>query len=795
MRRTLPVALVLCLIILGSLLLRAQDASLRGVVTDATGAVLPNATVILLDRGAVSVAITATRSDGSFAFGTVAPGQYTVAVERAGFQRREIIVSLPLSSNAPLQMEMKAAGPGTTIMVTTESGSFRSADASSATKMEIPIREIPQGIGVVDQALIQSQQETHFADAAENISGVYRDVLAAGDVGNALTVRGLPLGVFSNYFEDGFIFDGMVPTDSTDVERIEVLKGPPSVVYGRAASGGVINLITKEPLPTRFAHLSMQGDSFGSLRPTVDLTGPLGSSEKFLYRVNGEYGSTQNFRDFFHDRRYFLAPQLTWKPDASTSVRVELQYMHGKTTTDYGIPGLDDRPASVSISNFYGEPWQYSLLQKKVGTVDASRTLGNNWIVRSRFRGADTNWDYLDTSAGYLLPDNETFTRYSEDAAYPLRFYDWQTDSAGLFKTGSIEHNVLIGFEYGHEKVVQDAIFADAPSINLYHPIPFSYTRPDQATLIENFLNPSSPDYFPLDGTTKLISRGGYFQDHITLLPALKALIGARVEGFTQRYDEVDYGTHTTQGNVAFLPRIGCTYQPKEPVTFYASWSRSFSPTLAAQFTPGGTPFPSEYGQQYEGGVRTSELQGRLSSTLSLYRIEAHNLLITNPGNPLASIQIGKTISRGVEFETSGRILPGWDMTFAYAYNLARIAEDATYPARNIFQNAPRHGGSLWTVYEVQHGALTGLKFGGGVSARSHRFVDPSDDLVLPGYGRVDATAGYLFGPEHKGGKMFDLSVNIENLTNRSYFQSGNTPNVIFPGSPINAVSGLEVRF
>jgi outer membrane receptor protein involved in Fe transport len=143
---------------------------------------------------------------------------------------------VPLSSDTPLQIEMRPAGPGTTITVTAESGTFRSADASSATKMEIPIREIPQGIGVVDQSLIQSQQDTHFADAAENTSGVYRDVLAAGDVGNALTIRGLPLGVFSSYFEDGFVFDGMVPTDSTDVERIEVLKGPSSVLYGRVAS-------------------------------------------------------------------------------------------------------------------------------------------------------------------------------------------------------------------------------------------------------------------------------------------------------------------------------------------------------------------------------------------------------------------------------------------------------------------------------------------------------------------------------------------------------------------------------
>ena len=157
------------------------------------------------------------------------------------------------------------------------------------------------------------------------------------------------------------------------------------------------------------------------------------------------------------------------------------------------------------------------------------------------------------------------------------------------------------------------------------------------------------------------------------------------------------------------LPRIGVTYQPIQPLTFYASWSRSFSPTLAAQFTPGGQPFQPEYGHQYEAGVRTSELHGRLSSSLAFYRIRASNLLITNPGNPLASIQIGTTESKGIEVDTSGRILPGWDITFAYAYNEARIVADPVYPVGNTFQNAPRHSGSVWTVYELQHGPLSGL--------------------------------------------------------------------------------------
>jgi iron complex outermembrane receptor protein len=415
--------------------------------------------------------------------------------------------------------------------------------------------------------------------------------------------------------------------------------------------------------------------------------------------------------------------------------------------------------------------------------------------VRSRFRAALTNWDYLDVSTGFIESDNRTIARFSEDAAYPLRFYDWQTDLTGIFKTGPIEHNVLIGFEYGKQQVVQDAIFSDAPPIDLYNPIPFSYTRPDNATLIANFFNPSSPDYFPIDGTTRLYTHGGYIQDQISLLPGLKVLAGARFEGFTQRYDEVIYDTHNRQDNVATLPRVGVTYQPVEPVTFYASYSRSFSPTLAAQFTPGGLPFEPEHGHQYEAGVRTSEFHGRLSSSMAFYRISASNLLITNPGNPLASIQIGVTESRGIEVETSGRIHSGWDVTFAYGYNEARIVADPVYPVGNIFQNAPRHSGSIWTVYQVQHGPLNGLSFGGGIQARSYRFVDPANDVLLPGFGRVDATADYAFGTVRSEEKRYKLSVNIQNLTNRSYFESGNTPSVIFPGSPINVWSRFEVRF
>ena len=793
-------SLLLGLCFLMTAISRGQEASstmgISGQVVDQQGGVLQDATVTLLNIAAVRLQQVKTEQNGAFAFHNIAPGEYIVEAERSGFVPADKKVALTAGQGeVQLAIEMRIAGPGQQITVTAELGSFRPDESSTATKTNIPLNEVPQGIGVANQSLIQSQQDIRFADAAENISGVNRDVLTSGDVGSALTIRGLSLGVFSNYYRDSFAFDGMAPSDTTDVDRVEILKGPASVLYGRAASGGIVTLITKEPLPVEHGVVSFQADRYGSVRPTIDITGPIGSSDKLFYRLNGEFADSSNFRDYYHDRRYFLAPALTWKPDDSTTIRFLIEYLHANITNDYGIPALGNRPAPVPISNFYGEPWQRGLFQSRVGSVDVSHNLGQRWVVRSRFRATLVNWDDLDVSTGSLLPDNRTLTRFSEDAHYPLRFYNWQTDLTGIFKTGRIEHNVLIGFEYGTQSVVQDAIFSDAPPIDLYHPVYFSLTRPSPTALINNFFNPADPDYFPLDGTTKLMTHGGYIQDQITLLPGLKVVAGARFEGFTQRYDETVYGTHNRQDNVAALPRIGVTYQPLQPLTFYASWSRSFSPTLAVQFTPGGQPFQPEYGNQYEVGVRTSELHGRLTSSLALYRIRASNLLITNPGNPLASIQIGTTESKGVEVDTSGRILSGWDITFAYAYNEARIVADAVYRVGNTFQNAPRHSGSVWTVYEVQRGVLSGLSFGGGVQARSYRFVDPLDDVVLPGYGRVDAMASYVFGPTHREEKRYKITVNIQNLANRRYFETGNTPTVIFPGSPINVQTQFQVRF
>ena len=220
-------------LVFGLLFIWAGDAqetnragTINGKVVDQANGVLQDAAVILLNAPAsIRLQQTKTGQDGSFTFENVPSGDYVVEAQRTGFQQAEKKISLTATqAPAPLLIQMVLAGPGQQVTVTAQANSFQTDESSTATKMNIPLNEIPQGVGVANQPLIQSQQDIRFADAAENISGVNRDALLAGDVGNALTIRGLPLGIFSNYYRDGFTFDGMVPSDSTDVDRVEISK-------------------------------------------------------------------------------------------------------------------------------------------------------------------------------------------------------------------------------------------------------------------------------------------------------------------------------------------------------------------------------------------------------------------------------------------------------------------------------------------------------------------------------------------------------------------------------------------
>jgi iron complex outermembrane receptor protein len=633
---------------------------------------------------------------------------------------------------------------------------------------------------------MSTEQAVRVADAGRNVSGVERDAGAVGEAGNLFTIRGITLDTFNSYYRDGFRYEGGTPTEVASVEQFEILKGPASMIYGRTEPGGIVNLVTVRPLSQAQSTVTVQADRFGVVRPQIDSTGALTPSGNLLYRVVGLYGHQEGFRDFVTGNRYFLSPQFLWKISPDTSLSIEGEYLHDKSVTDFGIPAVGDGPAPIPISRFLGEPWGRAKYQGKWAGATFNHQFTPNWSLRDGFRATFFNWDFYDVYAVFLLPDNRTLARGVEDANYPRRFFDNQTDVTGTFATGALRHTLLAGFEAGTQKIRQYIPFGDVPSIDIYDPVYASLTRPPSSTYI--------PPGSIFDAQQRFTSYGGYAQDQIAFGKfAINAAV--RVENYRQRFQDFGAGTSVPQVDTRAVPRIGGVYHVTPEVSLYASYSQSFSPAVATLRNETGQPFKPSLGSQYEGGLRWSFASGRLFFTAAGYRIHVSNVLTADPGNPLNAIQSGVQESKGLELDLNGTVAAGWNLLLNYTYTHATVVSDNTFPVGNLLPDAPRHAANLWTVYEIQRGPLAGLGFGGGVFARGRRVGELTNSYFLPGYARLDATAFYSFGSAKNDLRRFRLSVNIQNLSDRTYYESGRSTTVIFPGAPISVVSALQIRF
>jgi iron complex outermembrane receptor protein len=768
----------------------AQASTLTGRVLDQNNTVVAGAVVALTrSDGAVRQTVT-TGSTGAFSFENLPAGSYRLLVSRQGFAVYEISVEAPFA-NGSLEITLKPDAARYSITVTANNDSFAAVEAVSATRLPLPLSELPQSVSVVDRAVIDSEQALRIADAARNASGVERDTAFRGEPQDMFTIRGITLDVFNNYFRDGYRYEGGTPSEVANVEQLETLKGPASVIYGRAEAGGVVNLVTVKPRERSHHVIALQADRFGVLRPQFDSTGPLTGSGKLFYRVVGLYGRSESFRDRAEGYRYFLNPQILWKLSPRTTLNFEGEYLWDKILTDSGITAVGARPAPIPISTFLVEPWNHSKYQSKWAGLSFNHQFTNNWNISNGFRATLFNWDFYDVFPVAMLPDNRTLTRQVEDANYPRRFYNNQTNVTGVFGSGPFRHTLLAGFEVSRQKVRQIGVVADVPPIDIFQPVYASLTRPPRST----FIFPGAPGLFPFDADQRFTSLGAYVQDQIAIGQKFSVNLAVRFEDYRQRFRDFGFGTDNSQTDRAVVNRVGVVYHPVNHVSLYASFSQSYSPAIATLLNASGKPFDPTRGSQYEGGVKWSLFSGRLSLTSAAYLIRVNDVLTQDPGNPLISIQSGRQQSKGFEFDLAGKIAPGWNLLFNYAFTQATIIEDTTFPVGNLLTNAPRHSGNLWTVYELQRGRLAGLGFGGGVFTRSLRAGDLFNSYFLPGYARVDATAFYNFGRGEGESKRYTVAVNIQNALDRRYYESGRTPVSVYPGSPINVVAKLQIHF
>ena len=754
--------------------------SIRAIVTG--NRVVPTAQVITRAEGLVLNLTTAPAAAD-------APAEPTAPVaETPTAQQPEGETEQPASTEPEVEVEAEPeAKPegedDIEIVVTGEETGYAIPETADVTRTNIPILNTPRSIQVVPEQVIEDQQVIRLEEALRNVSNVFQEN-TGGDRTERFTIRGFRT---TNVLRDGFRQFGQAGfAETANLERIEVLKGPASILYGNTEPGGTINLVTKKPLSEPFVEPTLQVGSYDFFRPQIDATGPLTSDGSLLYRLNAVYESGGNFRDFDQDiNRFFIAPVLTWNISDRTNLTVELEYLNDERPFDRGVVALGNGIADIPVSRIYGEPDDYVNSEDFNVSYRLEHRFSDNWRLRNAFRyqrrdsslfGTQGTGD-LDETTGILEREYANLDQFNE--AYSL-----QTSVVGEFATGSVAHTLAFGVDLVRDSFEQIARFGldsivPAP-INIFDPVYRVLPRPD----IE--------DLSVLLNTDEVTNRLGiYLQDQIAFSPNVQLLLGGRFDYVDQGLKNNPTATDPTSSednptNDAFSPQIGIVYKPIEPISLYASYSRSFEPNIGTTAT--GEFLEPECGTQYEAGVKAELLDGRLFTTLAFYHLTRSNVATTDPDDSNFSIAVGEQRSQGIEFDITGEIQPGWNVIAAYAYNDAEITEDNKFEVGSRLYNVPKHSANLWTTYEIQNGDLQGLGFGIGFNYVGERVGDLENTFDVPSYFLTNAAIYYQRD-------RWRAALNFKNLFDIDYFVHSFGRQDIRPGAPFTVIGSLSVEF
>jgi iron complex outermembrane receptor protein len=626
---------------------------------------------------------------------------------------------------------------------------YNPSNATTATRTDTPLRDIPQSITVVPREVLDDRDVRNINEALETVSGVTVTNRAYGGALTNRTIRGFDRSGlagtlnFRNGVRDGD-FLTLFPIET--VEQVEVLRGPASVLFGAGEPGGVVNVITRQPLDEPYYEIAFEAGSFALYQPSIDLSGSLTEDDTLLYRFIAGYRGSGEFQGVADSRLATIAPSITLNLGERTDLNLYYEYSQLISDPAYLTNAAILSDGSLTPRDFityYPDLSSFDITTQRFGYA-LEHEFSDSLQLRSNV-ALSLNQVEEDVSTGFELVDDQFLNPFQAfSGTYSRNNYFGQIDLLGEFETGAIAHQVLIGFDYNYFRLRADEspTVTDLPLIDIRNP---NY----------DIAFPEFSDT-PFETDVDVQSRGIYIQDQIAF-GDLRLLIGGRYDWVTTDF-ESDYTPNAleTQNDGAFSPRVGLVYQPSDTLAFYASYTRSFNP-VALFDNSNGQPSEPTRGTQYEVGLKADFLEGRLSTTLAAYHLTRTNVNTPDPENPTRSIQTGEQRSQGVEFDIAGEILPGWNITAAYAYTDAEVVEDNTFPVGNRLPNAPEHQASLWTTYTIQQGDLQGLGFGLGLFYVGERQGDLNNSFDLDDYLRTDAALYYRRG-------RFNAAINVRNL-------------------------------
>ena len=657
---------------------------------------------------------------------------------------------------------------------------YQARRSGSATKTDTPLDEVPQAVSVIPATVLDDLRSPRIEKALDYAGGVARQNDFGGLTMYEYSIRGLTT---SEFYKDGFSVNRgyMNPQDPSNVERIDVLKGPASSLYGRGDPGGTINIVSKRPQNDRFARLDLSAGRWDRYRSSLDVNTLLDDEGTMLYRMNLAVEDNKSFRDYRSSERQFFAPAFSWELSPQTRLLVQAEVIRSSQVFDRGVVAPNDHLGSVSRSDFFGEPDDGEIDNNNESLqAEIEHDLNASWTVRlaSHYKQGRLNGGA--TEASFLADDARTLNR-----EYRYRDFDWQDsitqlELRGLVYTGDIEHNLLIGTEY--ERYAKDErLMRTRPisTIDIREPV-YGQPRPPFSV---------GPGGRSTDRHELVHSRSLNLQDQMRLSEKLFGVIGARYDHYEHRLDNEVTGKRTEQTHEKITPRIGALYQLTPEVGVFANASQSFKPNTGAPRPGTGTSFDPEEGVGYEAGFKFDLLDSRLGMTVAAFHLTKENVLTADPADSTYQIAAGEVRSRGLDLQLTGQLTDEVRVIGAYAYVDAEVTKDNTLASGSRLLNVPEHSGSLLGVYEFLDGGLKGLELGGGVNYVGDRSGNVADSgFELPGYTTVDLLARY------KATQDLTLGANLNNAFDRTYYERSYSNVWVMPGEPRNLSLSLSLN-
>lgn len=655
---------------------------------------------------------------------------------------------------------------------------YNPPNAVSATKSDAPLRDIPQTVNVVTAEVMQDQHATSMQDVLKNVPGVS---FSSGDgQRDQVSIRGF--SAIADQFVDGIRDDALYFRDLSNVDRVEVIKGPAAVLYGRGSSGGLINRVTKKP-GLDVTDFALSYGMWADRRVEGDV-GRVFADGAAAFRITAAHEEANSYRSQQFLNRTAVAPSLELRLAPQTTVLLQADYLEDRRVTDFGIPAYKGRPVAVDPSTYYGaanaRDSDYSQSRVYSGTATVNHRFNENWSIRNATRYYHYSLERNNTLTSAVNEAAQTFTLNHGNVYREEHGWFNQTDLTQKAQFLGMKHELLYGVEVGQQN--KDLINYTAPVRN-------------SAGAVANFalFNPILPTLPRLvggnPGTSNLgvfKTLGLYTQDMIQFSEQWKALVGVRYDRFEQEtFQRVPGQANLSRTDNAWSPRAGLVWQPSKQQSYYLSWSRSFQPSGEAfSLAANNAQLAPETTRNTEVGAKYDFLDGKASTTVSLFRIERTNIKVAN-ATGTALIPIGEQRTDGLELSGAAQLGGGWRMLAGYAYLDAVVTQSTPALQGKRATLTPRHSGNVWITKDLGHG----FGLGGGLNLVGARQADPANTVTLPGYVTADMVAWYRRG-------KFEAQLNVYNLFNQGYIVSGHgsSPNLNLPGAPRSVMGTVRYR-